>query len=60
MIQKIFEKKEIAGTVLFVSWLSVKKIIEHCNSVGAGAHKGGKVASFWSDFDLNFTDIWKP
>ena len=40
--------------------ISEKKIIENCNSVGAGAHKGGKVASFWSDFDLNFTDIWKP
>ena len=49
IIQKIFEKKEIAGIVLPVSWLATyqwKKIIENFNAVGAGAHKGGKVASF--------------
>ena len=43
---KIFEKKKIAGTVLFVSWLATyqwKKIIENCNSVGVGAHKVGKI-----------------
>ena len=31
-----------------------KKIIEHCNSVGAGAHKVGKVVSLWPNFDPNF------
>ena len=36
-----------------------EKNIENCNSVGAGAHKGGKVAIFWSNFDLNFTDNWR-
>ena len=36
-----------------------KKIIEHCNSVGAGAQKVGKVVSFWPNFDPNFLDIWK-
>ena len=50
------------GTDLFVSWLAtyqLKKIIENCNSVGAGAPKVGKVVSFWSNFDPNFTDIWR-
>ena len=36
-----------------------KKIIEHCNSIGAGAQKVGKVVSFWPNFDPNFLDIWK-
>ena len=46
----------------FVSWLTKyqsKKIIEHCNSVDAGAQKVGKVVSFWRNFDPNFLDIWK-
>ena len=43
------------GTVLSLGCL--QRIIENCNSVGAGAHKGGRVASFWSNFDPNFTDI---
>ena len=42
---------------LLVGYILVKKIIENCNSVGAGAHKGGKVASFWSNFDPDFIDI---
>ena len=49
-MQKIFGKKKIAGTVLFISWLATchwKKIIENCNSVGAGAQNIGKVVSFW-------------
>ena len=48
--------------VLFVSWLVTyqwKKIIENCNSVGAGAQNIGKVVSFWPNFDPNFTDIWR-
>ena len=47
---------------MFVSWLAKykwKKIIENYNSVGAGAHKVGKVVSFWPNFDPNFTDIWR-
>ena len=39
-------KKKITGTILFVSWLAIyqwKKITENCNSLGAGAHKLGKV-----------------
>ena len=28
-------------------------------SLGAEAHKIGKVVSFWPNFDLNFTDIWR-
>ena len=42
---------------LLVGYLSVKKIIENCNSVGAGAQNIGKVVSFWPNFDSNFTDI---
>ena len=38
-------------------YISVKKIIENCNYVGAGAHKVGKVVSFWPNFDPNFIDI---
>ena len=41
-IQKIFEKKKIAVTVLFVSWLS---LIENCNFFGAGSQKVGKIVS---------------
>ena len=40
-----------------VGCISGKNGIENCNSVGAGAHKGGKVASFWSNFDPDFIDI---
>ena len=47
---------------LFGSWwlhISEKKIIENCNSVGAGAQNIEKVVSFWPNFDPpNFTDIW--
>ena len=39
--------------------ISVKKNMENCNSVGTGAHKVGKVVSFWLTFDPNFPDIWK-
>ena len=62
IIQKIFKRGKIAGTVLFASWLTTyqwKKIIENCNSVGAGVHKVGKVVSFWPNFDPNFADIWR-
>ena len=31
---------------LLVGYMSVKKIIENCNSVGAGAQNIGKVVSF--------------
>ena len=37
----------------------MKKTIEHYSSVGAGAHKVGKVVSLWHSFDPNFPDIWK-
>ena len=40
-------------------YISVKKNIDNCNFVGAEAHKVGKVASFWPDFDPNFTDVWR-
>ena len=47
---------------LLVGYISVKKIIENCYSVGAGAHKVGTVVSFWSKVDSNFPDmrrVWK-
>ena len=44
---------------LLVGYISMKKKNENGNSVGAGAHKVGKVASFWPNFDPNFTDIWR-
>ena len=46
---------------LSLGWLNIseKKIIEYYNSVGAGAHKVGKIVSFWPNFDPNFPDIWK-
>ena len=44
---------------LLVGYISVKKYIEKCNSIGAGAHKIGKVVSFWSNVDPNFADIWR-
>ena len=62
---RLFEKylkKKMAGTVLFVSWLTTyqwKNIIENCNSVGAGAQSIGIVVSFWLNFDPNFTDVWR-
>ena len=59
---KNIQNEKIAGTVLFVSWLvyiAVKKYIEKCSSVDAGAHKIGKVVSFWSNVDPNFADIWR-
>ena len=34
----------------------MKKNIEHCNSVGAGAHKVAKVVSLWPNFDPNSPD----
>ena len=44
---------------LLVSYISVKNIIENCNFVGPGAHKVGKVVSFWPKVDPNFPDIWR-
>ena len=51
----------MARFCLSLGWLniSVKKIIENYNTVGAGAHKVGKIVSFWPNFDPNFPDIWK-
>ena len=53
------EKNHGHGFVcLLVGYISVKKIIENCNSVGAGAQIIGKVVSFWPNFDPNF-NIWR-
>ena len=51
----------MVSTVLFLlfGYISVKKNIENCNSVGAGAQNIGKVVSFWPNFDPHFTNIWK-
>ena len=42
---------------ILVGYISVKKNIENCNSVGAGAQDIVRVVSFWPNFDPNFTDI---
>ena len=57
---KIIQKEKSRGhgfVCLFVGYISIKKIIENCNSVGAGAHNVGKVVPFWLKFDPNFTNI---
>ena len=43
-----------------LGWLNIseKKNIENYISVGAGAHKVGKLVSFCPNFDPNFPDIW--
>ena len=53
------ENRRHGFVCLLVDYISVKKIIENCNSVGAGAHNIGKAVSFWPNFDPNFTDIWR-
>ena len=47
------------GFYLSLGWIiyKCKKIIEDCNSVGAGAQNIGKVVSFWPNFDPNFNNI---
>ena len=53
-------RKSRAQFCLSLGWLNVsEKNIGNYNSVGAGAHKVGKVVSFWPNFDLNFIDIWR-
>ena len=54
-------RKSRARFCLSLGWLHVreKKNIENCNSVGARAHKVGKVVNFWHRFDPTFPDIWK-
>ena len=56
-------RKWWARFCLSLVWLNIsekkKKNIENYNSVSAGAHKVGKVVSFWPNFDPNFPDIWK-
>ena len=47
------ENRGHAFVGILVSYISVKKIIENCNSVGAGAHKEGKAVSFWPNFYPN-------
>ena len=62
LFKKYFKRKiSWARFCLSLGWLNVseKKIIEHYNSAGAGAHKVGKVVSLWPNFDRNFSDIWK-
>ena len=57
--EKHFKRRKLrVRFCLYLGWLHIsEKKIENCNSVGAGAHKVGKVASFWPNFDPNFTDI---
>ena len=60
--KKYLERRKSCARFFFsLGWLDIseKKIIENSNSVGAGAHNIGKVASFWHNFDPNFTNIWR-
>ena len=62
LFKKYFKRrKSRAQFCLSRGWLHIseKKVTENCNSVGAGAHKVGKVVSFWPKFDPNFPVIWK-
>ena len=46
-------KKSRTRFCFSLGWLCIsEKIIENGNSVGAGAHKVGKVVRFWPNFDL--------
>ena len=52
-------RKSRARFCLSRGWLHIsQKNYRKLQSVGAGAHKVGKVVSFWSKFDPNFLDIW--
>ena len=53
------ENHEHGFVCLLVGYISVKKIIENCNSVGAGALNIGRVVILWPKFDPNFTNIWR-
>ena len=47
--KNIWKEENRDGSFVYplIDYMSVKKkIIENCNSVGTGAHKGGKVVSF--------------
>ena len=60
LFKKYLKRKKNADTVFFVPWLTTylcKWIIENCRYViilGSSAHKAGKTASFWSNFDPFF------
>ena len=53
------ENRRHGSVFLLVGYISVKKIIENCNSVDAGVQNIGIVVSFWPNFDPNFTDVWR-
>ena len=59
---KKYLKRKNRGHGFVCSWLATyqwrKKNIENSISVGVGAHKVGKIVSFWPNLELNFTDIW--
>ena len=60
ILQKILKRKKFrVWFCLSLGHISVKNVIEKSNSVGAGAHKVGKVVSFWPNFDPSFNDIWR-
>ena len=62
VISRLFKKylkrrKSRARFCLPLGWLDTsEKNIEHCYSVGAGAHKVGKVVRLWPNFDPNSPD----
>ena len=57
---KNIQKEEDRGhgfVCLLIGYISMKKIIENCNSVGTGAQDVRKVNNFCPIFDPNFTDV---
>ena len=61
LFKKYLKRRKLrARFCLSLGWLNIseKKYIENYISVGAGAHKVGKVVSFCPNFDPNFPDIW--
>ena len=57
LFKTYLKRKKQEDSSLGWTHISEKKIIENCDSVGA--HKVGRVVSFWTNFDPNFTDIWR-
>ena len=62
LFKKYLERrKSRARFSLSLGWLHIseKKIVENCNSVGAGAQNIGRVVSFCPNSHPNFTDTWR-
>ena len=61
LFKKYLKRRESQSRFcFFLDWLNIsEKNMENSNSVGAGAHKVGRVGSFWPRLDPNFPNVWK-